>query len=111
MGRGDHLNGRVRDHGQEAHEGARGRPHLLQRPRGEGGAAEAGAQAHPRPRDRGPAPAPAEEEPKPEPKPRSGRYLKLTCGCGHMIPTSKTVAEKAIVRCDDCGEAFTEAAA
>lgn len=56
------------------------------------------------------APKPKKAEETDTPKPRSGRYLKLTCGCGHIIRTSKTVAAAASVKCTDCKKPFTEAA-
>lgn len=60
-------------------------------------------------------PADADEKkatPKPandQPKARSGRYLKLSCGCGHVIRTGKAVAESASIHCTTCDKPFTEA--
>lgn len=39
---------------------------------------------------------------------RDHNNIKLTCDCGHIVRASRKVAEMASIRCDDCGELFTE---
>lgn len=40
------------------------------------------------------------------PQGKDRNYLACECGCGHKLRMSRSMVERQIVRCDDCGELF-----